>query len=107
MEVIARRDGSFALLDEWNFRAFKLTDASGSDNTQMAAMLSAIGRLEPDGAHAWLGRGWVVSLLSSPPSAEWLEEFDRMVAVARAFGWIDDEDMIRTHVERCTGPAME
>ncbi len=105
MEVLLHR-GGFRLLDEWNFRAFKLTDASGFDQAKVAALVSAIGQLEPDGSHAWLRRSWIVGLLAPPPSSEWLEKFGRMVEGARKFGWVDDDrDMIRAHVERATAKS--
>jgi len=105
VEVLLNRAG-FRLLDAWNFRAFKLTDASGLDQAKVAALVSAIGQLEPDGSHAWLSRSWIVGLLAPPPSSEWLEKFDRMIAGARKFGWVDDErDMIRAHVERAVAES--
>lgn len=100
MEIRLDRDG-LRLLDASNFRAFKLVDASGFDQARVATLLSAIGRLEPDGEHAWLPRAWIVGLLASPPSPEWSEKFDRMIEAARLFGWVDDDGaMIRAHVER-------
>lgn len=105
MEIRLDR-GGFRLLDASNFRAFKLVDASGFDQARVAALVSAIGRLEPDGGHAWLRRSSIVGLLAPPPSGEWLEKFDRMVEGARKFGWVDDEhDMIRAHVERADAGA--
>lgn len=100
MEIRLQRDG-FLLVDAWNFRAFKLVDASGLDSAAVAALLAAAGRLEPDGGHAWLRRSWIVGLVTPTPSPEWTEKFDRMVEGARRFGWVDDDrGMIRAHVER-------
>ncbi|MBL8705179.1 MAG: hypothetical protein JNM30_10060 [Rhodospirillales bacterium] len=105
MEIRLDR-GGFRLLDASNFRAFKLVDASGFDQARVAALVSAIGRLEPDGSHAWLRRASIVGLLAPPPSGEWLEKFDRMIEGARKFGWVDDDrDMIRAHVDRAAAGA--
>lgn len=101
MHIRLDPDGRFRIQDTENFRTFSVVDASNLERDTVAAALSAVGRLEADGAHVWLPSPWIVGLMSPPAPEAWRERFAEMIQAVRKFGWVDEErDMIRAHVER-------
>jgi hypothetical protein len=109
MIIAVTSTGDLELRDADNFRAFKIVDELGGDLVRLAAALEGIGKLTPDGAAAWVAFDRVPWLPGRRGTEEWESAFHAMIAGARRFGWINDQDRtVRAHVERSgteSGPA--
>jgi hypothetical protein len=76
------------------------------DDTPLDDALGGLGRVDPDGEHAWLD---IQALRDAVDPAdkdpEWDAQFDAMVNYAVAKGWVDPEGgSLRAHIE--DGPAF-
>jgi len=91
------RDFHVALEEPQDFKRFKLViDAARSDTTKLVTALTGVATLSAEG-HAWVSEAW---LRRHDPAATWQEGVTAMVAVAKKYGWIDEQTKaIRAHVE--------
>jgi len=91
----APEDG-LSLQDSEDFRKFKIVLDHGSPQRPQIPELTFV-----DDANALIGVDVVPALPGAPTDPAWREGYDKMVAAAARFGWIDEEsNAIRAHVER-------
>jgi len=97
MFIHVTRDLAVALEEPQDFKHFKLViDAAPKDATGLETALAGVATLEGDG-HAWVSEAW---LRRQDPATSWQEGLSAMIAVARKYGWIDEQaNAIRAHVE--------
>lgn len=87
--------------DADNFRAFKVTAPKGLEGEALGRALAPVGRLDADGAHAWIGEAALRKLANRPGDKAWHDSATAMIAYARKSGWIDEATGdIRAHIER-------
>lgn len=97
MFIHVTRDFRVALEEPQDFKRFKLViDSARGETAKLAAALAGIATLSAEG-HAWVNEAW---LRRYDPAAAWQEGVTSMVAVAKKYGWIDEQaKTIRAHVE--------
>jgi len=102
MFIHVTRDFAVALAEPGDFKHFKLViDAARSDLAKIEAALAGVARLTAEG-HAWVSEAW---LRAQDRHAPWQDGLTAMIAVAKKYGWIDEQaQTIRAHVE-WTGEA--
>ena len=77
--------------------------AGGTDGARLARALatSGMGRLDDDGAHAWIFLEAVRRAAAGRVADSWPAAFEAMVAYASSKGWLSPGgEEIRAHVER-------
>jgi hypothetical protein len=91
------RDFSVALEEPHDFKRFKVViEGKRADSAKLAAALGGVASLSPEG-HAWISEAW---LRGHDGATSWQEGITAMVAVAKRYGWVDEEaKTIRAHVE--------
>lgn len=97
MFIHITRDLTVTLAEPQDFKHFKLViDAARSDMTKLKAALSDVATLSDEG-HAWVSEAW---LRRRDKAASWQDGLTAMIAVARKYGWVDEQaKTIRAHVE--------
>jgi hypothetical protein len=97
MYIHVTKDFAVALEERQDFKKFKLViDASGADAARISTALDGVAALDPEG-HAWVSEDW---LRKQDGAAAWQEGLTAMVAVAKKYGWVDEQKKaIRAHIE--------
>lgn len=97
MFIHVTRDFTVALEEPQDFKHFKLViDAARGDATRIETALAGVATLNAEG-HAWVSEAW---LRRRDPAASWQEGLTAMIAVAKKYGWINEQThTIRAHVE--------
>ena len=97
MYIHVMRDFRVALEETEDFKRFKLViDAPRADLARIGTALAGIATLNDDG-HAWVNEEW---LRRSDSAASWQGGLTTMLAVAKKYGWVDEQaKTIRAHVE--------
>ena len=100
MFVKVSANGSVALEDAGNFRAFKVV-VEGSPATIDAVRRALAGAAElPDQATAWVSEAALRRWPSVANDAAWQQSLGAMIEKARPHGWIDDtRKAIKAHIE--------
>lgn len=95
--MYVRVDGAgLALVEADNFRQFAVVVEGEGKLTE----LDGFGVVDAAGEHVFLNVDAVRGLAGSTATAEWVRQFEGMVAFAREKGWVDDAGRVRAHVER-------
>jgi hypothetical protein len=97
MYIHVMRDFRVALEETEDFKRFKLViDAPRADLARIGTALAGIATLNDDG-HAWVNEEW---LRRSDSAASWQDGLTAMLAVAKKYGWVDEQTKaVRAHVE--------
>lgn len=89
-------DAGLSLQEPEDFRKFKIVLDSGSQQRPQVPGLTFV-----DDDNALIGIDVVPSLPGAPIDLTWRDGYDKMVAAAAKYGWIDEgSNAIRAHVER-------
>ena len=89
------QDLKVSLEDADNFKAFKVVDATASEESLRTALANAdAGRL--DGEHVWVSADWLRAQAGGSP--EWDKNFEGLLAYAGSTGWLDDNGAVRAHI---------
>lgn len=99
MIVDVRTDGSVALLEAEDMRAFKLVAPIAMSDADLARSLK--GAADVSAGHAWVSQSWIRAHAPLAAQGEWQASFAKMVAYAGTKGWLRETDAaIRAHIER-------
>lgn len=99
MIIAVTSTGQIELRDANNFRAFSILDETGNSE-RLAAALSGLATVTPDGQAAWVRQDKVPHLMTPEATADWRSAYEAMIAAARKFGWVNGEDgTVRAHIE--------
>jgi hypothetical protein len=82
--------GAARLEDIDNFKVFKIVAAAPD------SAFVEFGRR--DGAYVWADIAWIKAN-GRPDDESWLAGLDKMLAYAKASGWIDESGAVRGHIE--------
>lgn len=97
--VEVAKDGSVALLEPEDTRAFKLVAPREMDEHDVVQALRSVADVEFD--HAWVRQAWIRETSPLASSGEWQASFAKMLDYARSKGWLRPADeAIRAHIER-------
>lgn len=97
MYVHVRPDFTVALEEAQDFKRFKLVVAPPrGEEARLKSALAGIAALSDEG-HAWISEAWLRRHDAAPG---WQQGLDAMIAVARKYGWVDEQaKAIRAHIE--------
>jgi hypothetical protein len=99
MIVNVHGDGTVALLEAEDTRAFKLVAPREMGMADLARALA--GAADVEAGHAWVSRSWVLDTSPLASSESWRRSFAEMLDYARSKGWLRASDeAIRAHIER-------
>lgn len=102
MIIEINRAGEMVLNNADDFKAFKVVaDGEALDGEGIIRALDGIGTLEEGRKHVWFDPKAFVSAFGVDRGAQWVAQFDAMVAGAAKYGFVDDKTgAVRAHVER-------
>ena len=92
--------GAAELREPNDFKNFKIVvERKEAGREFIAAALSGIAALEPDGKTAWVSQQALRHWQGQPQPQDWVQSFDKMVESVRRFGWVRDDGTVRAHIE--------
>jgi hypothetical protein len=102
MFIHVTRDMRVALEERHDLKHFKLViDAPQDELARAKIVLFGIATIDESG-NAWVSEHW---LRQRDPAAPWQDGLTAMIAVAKKYGWVDDQaKTIRAHVEYPSQP---
>jgi acyl-CoA synthetase (AMP-forming)/AMP-acid ligase II len=103
-------EGTVALRDGANFRAFQVTATGAGGDDDIGDLLAryGAGRRCADPNHVWIAKAWLTAQAAAAPGGapdgatpeEWAAGFDKMLGLAAKMGWLDDDAThIKAHTE--------
>jgi hypothetical protein len=99
MIVDVGTDGSVALLEAEDTRAFKLVAPHGMTEADLAQVLTGVAEIESN--HAWVKQSWILGNSPLAASQDWQGSFAKMLDYARSKNWLRGADeAIRAHIEQ-------
>ncbi|HVW47151.1 MAG TPA: hypothetical protein VHA76_08860 [Solirubrobacterales bacterium] len=97
---LGRGPAGVSLVEPDVFDRLAVVVAGGGSRADLERATAAVGALDDDGEHLFIGRGELRSLAGERAiSPIWLEGFEAMVDYAESKGWVDGEGRVRAHVE--------
>jgi predicted transcriptional regulator len=97
---IVAKDGSIAIDDPGNFKAFSVRMEGSFDRPGMADELLGRIAIRYDKDHAWISEQALRDWPSLKSESWWQDGLTTMMAAVEKFGWIDRENgAIRAHIE--------
>ena len=96
MFIHVTKDFAVALAESEDFKHFKLVIDAPRGDEKVAAALTGIATIDRDG-HGWVSEAW---LRGRDAAAAWQDGLTAMIAVAKKYGWVDEQQKtIRAHIE--------
>jgi predicted transcriptional regulator len=97
---IIAKDGSIAIDDPRNFKAFSVRMEGSFDRPRMEDELLGRIAVRYDKDHAWISEQALRNWPSLKSESWWQDGLTKMMAAVEKFGWVDREaNAIRAHIE--------
>lgn len=96
MFIHVTKDYAVTLEESADFKHFKLVADVPRGDPKLAPALSGVATIDGEG-HGWVSEAW---LRKQDAGAAWQDGLTAMIAVAKKYGWVDDErKAVRAHIE--------